>query len=72
VELTSSWLKFHGALDMSVVWSEVSSVERDGRDIIVSLLDSRRVLRFCCHSSEEAARGASVAKHLVAGTVSYR
>jgi hypothetical protein len=72
VELTTSWLKFHGALDMSVVWSEVSSVERDGRDIIVSLLDSRRVLRFCCHSAEEAARGASVAQHLVAGTVSYR
>jgi len=73
VELTSGWLKFHGALDMSVVWSEVSSVERDGRDIIVSLLDSRRVLRFCCHSAEEAARGASVAQHLVAGTLSsYR
>jgi hypothetical protein len=72
VELTSSWLRFHGALDMSVVWSEVSSVVRDGRDIIVSLLDSRRVLRFCCHSAEEAARGASVAKHLMAGTVSYR
>jgi hypothetical protein len=72
VEMTSSWLKFHGALDMSVVWSEVSSVERDGRDIIASLADSRRVLRFCCHSAEEAARGASVAKHLVAGTVSYR
>jgi hypothetical protein len=72
VELTTSWLKFHGALDMSVVWSEVTLVERDGRDIIVSLLDSRRVLRFCCHSAEEAARGASVARHLVAGTVSYR
>lgn len=73
VELTSSWLRFHGALDMSVVWSEVSSVEREGRDIIVSLLDSRRVLRFCCHSAEEAARGASVGRHLVAGTLtSYR
>jgi len=71
VELTSSWLKFRGALDMSVVWSEVSSVERDGRDILVSLLDSRRVLRFCCHSAEEAARGASVARHLVAGRASY-
>ena len=71
VELTSSWLKFHGALDVSVVWSEVSSVDRDGRDILVSLLDSRRVLRFCCHSAEEAARGASVARHLVAGAASY-
>jgi hypothetical protein len=68
VELTSSWLKFHGALDMNVVWSEVASVERDGRDILISLLESRRVLRFCCHSADEAARGASVARHLVAGT----
>jgi hypothetical protein len=71
VELTSSWLKFHGALDVSVVWSEVASVERDGRDMLVSLLESRRVLRFCCHSAEEAARGASVARYLVAGTASY-
>lgn len=70
VELTSSWLKFHGALDVSVVWSEVTSVERDGRDILVSLLESRRVLRFCCHSAEEAARGASVARHLVSGAAS--
>jgi hypothetical protein len=70
VELTSSWLKFHGALDISVVWSEVARVERDGRDILVSLLDSRRVLRFCCHSPEEAARGASLAQYLAAGTAS--
>jgi hypothetical protein len=70
VEMTSSWLKFHGALDMSVVWSEVARVEREGRDILVSLLESRRVLRFCCHSAEEAARGTSVARHLVAGTAS--
>jgi hypothetical protein len=71
VELTSGRLKFHGALDLSVVWSEITSIERDGRDIIVSLADSRRVLRFCCHSAEEAARGATVARHLVAGTISY-
>jgi hypothetical protein len=71
VELTTSWLRFHGALDMSVVWLEVASIERDGRDILVSLLESRRVLRFCCHSAEEAARGASVAQYLVARTASY-
>jgi hypothetical protein len=71
VEFTSGWLKFHGALDMSVVWSEVTSVERDGRDIMVSLADSQRVLRFCCHSAEEAARGTSVARHLVATAASY-
>ena len=71
VEFTSGWLKFHGALDMSVVWSEVTSVERDGRDIMVSLADSQRVLRFCCHSAEEAARGVSVGRHLVAAAASY-
>jgi hypothetical protein len=71
VEFTTSRLKFHGALDVSVVWSEVASVERDSRDIIIALLDSRRVLRFSCHSAEEAARGMVVARHLVAGTMSY-
>lgn len=70
VELTSSWLKFHGALDMNVVWSEVARVEREGRDILVSLLESRRVLRFCCHSAEEAARGTSVARCLMTGAAS--
>jgi hypothetical protein len=70
VELTSSWLKFHGALDVSVVWSAVARVEREGPDILVSLLESRRVLRFSCHSAEEAARGTSVARHLVAGAAS--
>jgi hypothetical protein len=68
VELTSTWLKFHGALDISVVWSEVAGVERDGRDILVSLLESRRLLRFCCHSADEAARGTTVARHLMAGS----
>ena len=71
LELTSSWLKFHGALDMSVVWSEVASVERDGRDILVSLSASRRLLRFSSHSPEEAARGVSIARALVAGTASH-
>jgi hypothetical protein len=70
VEMTSSWLKFHGALDMSVVWSEVARVEREGRDILVSLLESRRVLRFCCPLAEDAARGTSVARYLVAGAAS--
>jgi hypothetical protein len=69
VEFTSGRLKFHGALDMSVVWSEVAAVERDARDIVISLLDSRRVLRFCCHSLEEAARGTSVARHLMTGAI---
>lgn len=64
LEMTSGWVKFHGALDLSVVWTEVATVERAGRDIIVALHDSRRVLRFSCHAPEEAARGAVVARHL--------
>lgn len=70
LELTSGWVKFHGALDLSVVWTEVAGVERDGHDIIVSLVDSRRVLRFSCHALEEAAHGAVVARHLACGMAS--
>lgn len=70
LELTSGWVKFHGALDLSIVWTEVADVERDGHDIIVSLVDSRRVLRFYCHALEEAAHGAVVARHLACGMAS--
>jgi hypothetical protein len=62
--LTSRWLKFRGALDVSVAWSEVSSVRRDGREIVVKLHDSRRVLRFSCQSLSEAAQGSVIAEHL--------
>ncbi len=62
--LTAGWLKFRGALDVSVAWSEVARVGRDGRDIVVGLQDSRRVLRFSCHSVAEAARGGVIAEHL--------
>jgi hypothetical protein len=61
---TSGWVKFRGALDLSVSWSEVASVRRDGRELIVSLHDSRRVLRFACHSLTEAATGGVIAQHL--------
>ena len=53
-----------GALDVSVVWQAIAGVQRNGRDIIVSLVDSRRRLRFCCHAPSEAARGAVVATYL--------
>ena len=43
----------------------MAGVERAGRDIIVSLVDLARGLRFCCDSLDEAARGAVVARHLV-------
>jgi hypothetical protein len=70
LELTSGWVTFRGALDLSVVWTEVAGVERDGREIVLSLVDSRRVLRFRCHALEEAARAAVVARHLACGTAS--
>ena len=64
LELTTSWLRFHGALDVSVVWPAIAGVQRTGRDVIVSLVDSRRMLRFCCHAVSEAACAAVVAQYL--------
>jgi hypothetical protein len=64
VVLTSGWLKFRGTLDLSVTWSEVSDVQRAAREIVVALQDSRRLLRFSCHSELEAARGVVIAQHL--------
>src|SRR5438128_4552210 len=62
--LTSGWLKFRGTLDLSVSWSEVGDVQRTYREVVVSLQDSRRLLRFSCHSEAEAAYGAVLAQHL--------
>ena len=62
--LTSGRLQFRGALDVSVAWSEVSDVRRDGREIVISLQDSRRVLRFSCQSLKEAVAGGAIAGHL--------
>ena len=62
--LTSGWLKFRGTLDLSVTWSEVADVQRVVREVVVSLQDSRRLLRFSCHSATEAARGALIAQQL--------
>jgi len=64
LELYSRHLKFRGALDLSVAWSEVAAVRRDGREMIVSLVDSRRLLRFFCASRTEAAQGWVIAEHL--------
>ena len=65
LSLTSGWLKFRGALDMSVAWTEIAGVQRAGRDLIVSLQDSKRVLRFSCHAISEAARAGVLAQHLI-------
>jgi hypothetical protein len=64
LELTTYWLKFHGALDVNIVWTEVAVAQRSGRDIIVSLIDSKRLLRFSCHALGEAAQGAVMAAYL--------
>ena len=64
LELTSRWLKFHGALDVSIVWDEIAEVQHAGRDIQVSLADSRRAFRFSCHTAVEAARGSVIARYL--------
>jgi hypothetical protein len=65
LELTGRWLKFHGALDLSIVWDEIADVRRTGRDIQVSLTDSRRAFRFSCHTLGEAVRGSVIARYLL-------
>lgn len=72
LELTSERLRFRGVLDLGVVWSEVSTVERDGHNIIVSLVDSRRELRFCCHCTGESARGVVIARRLARAAAARR
>ena len=62
--LTSGWLKFRGTVDVSAAWGEVADVQRARREIVVSLRDSRRLLRFSCHSEAEAERGVLIAQHL--------
>jgi hypothetical protein len=64
VLLTSGWLKFRGTLDLSVTWSEIADVQRAGREMVILLQDSRRLLRFSCHSETETARGVVIAQHL--------
>jgi hypothetical protein len=66
--LTGGWLKFRGAIHVSLAWTEVSDVQRAGRDIIVSLHESRRILRFSCHTLAEAACAGVVAQHLAAAS----
>lgn len=64
LELTNARLRFLGALDVGVAWSEVESVDRTGHEIIVSLATSPRVLRFSCYAATEAARGTLIARQL--------
>jgi hypothetical protein len=68
LELTSERLRFLGALDVGVAWTEVSAVSRDGRNIVIALMDSPRVLRFSCESARESARGSTISARLAGGT----
>jgi hypothetical protein len=62
--MTTTWLTFRGTVELSVSWAEISNVQHAGRDVIVSLQGTRRLLRFCCPGDEEAMRGAVIARHL--------
>jgi hypothetical protein len=62
--LETERLQFRGAVDLNVAWSDVASVRQDDRDILVTLRDSTRVLRFSCHSDGEAERGSAIARRL--------
>jgi hypothetical protein len=62
--MTADRLTFHGPTDLSVGWTEVVDVERAGADLIVTLADRSRSLRFSCDSVEHAARGGVIAEHL--------
>jgi hypothetical protein len=62
--LTGSWLKFRGTADMSIAWTEVADVQRADRELIISLRESNRVLRFSCHGVAEAARAGVLAQYL--------
>ena len=64
--MSSAWLKFRGTVEWSVAWGEVARVESTDDQLVVSLHDTRRILRFGCHGSDEARRGSVVASHLAA------
>jgi hypothetical protein len=62
--LTSTCLRFRGAMDVSIAWTEVTSVHRMNHEIVVSLHESRRELRFWCDSLHEADDGVVIGTHL--------
>ena len=64
VALTTLWLQFRGRVDLSVSWADISDVRYTGRDIAISLHESRRLLHLCCLSDDDAARTAAIASHL--------
>jgi hypothetical protein len=63
LELTNARLKFRAALDVSVAWTEIGHIHRVGRELVIGLADSARLLRFWCPSVADAARAAVFAEH---------
>jgi hypothetical protein len=62
--MTRDLLTFRGPTGLSVAWTEVVDVQRAGADLIVTLADRGRSLRFSCDSVDHAARGGVIAEHL--------
>jgi hypothetical protein len=61
---TTLAIEFLGALDVSIQWSEVAHVSRAGREIVITLHDSQRGLRFLCSTVSEAVRAYVLAHYL--------
>jgi len=61
---TGGWLRFRGAVDVSVPWSDVATVERVAGEVVISVQDSHRILRFHCPTLDDALRACVLAEHL--------
>ena len=68
LQLTSGSLTFLADQALSVGWARISAVAHVDCDVIFSLCDSHRVLRFCCQTTHEAARLLVVARHFSIGS----
>jgi hypothetical protein len=62
--MTPDQLTFRGPTELTVAWTQVANVQRAGADLIVTLADRDRSLRFSCDSVDHAARGGVIAEHL--------
>jgi hypothetical protein len=64
LELTNHRLRFHGTIDVNLAWSDVARIDRDEREMVVSLRERRRQFRFSFHTPEEARQGTELARQL--------
>jgi hypothetical protein len=61
--MTTSRLKFQGTVDVNVPWTDVADIQHAECDVVVSLRDNHRLLRFCCRDADEALRAITIARH---------